>query len=50
MGVEGRELFAMGGGNAEMLEVAPCLNDTEEWISFLAELVSGTAQGWHPAI
>ncbi|WP_405108512.1 ferrochelatase [Paenibacillus sp. FSL K6-1217] len=48
LAVEGRELFATGGGSAERLEVAPCLNDTEEWISFLAELVSGTARGWHP--
>lgn len=46
LGVEGRELFASGGGAAEKLEVAPCLNDHEEWMSFLAQLVDSTAQGW----
>lgn len=47
LAVEGRELFASGGGAAEKLQVAPCLNDNEEWVEFLAQLVSGTAQGWH---
>ncbi|NQX45393.1 ferrochelatase [Paenibacillus tritici] len=49
LAVEGRELFAAGGGAAENLEVAPCLNDTEEWISFLAGLISDTARGWLPS-
>lgn len=46
LAVEGRELFASGGGAAEKLRVAPCLNDNEEWVEFLAGVVSGTAQGW----
>jgi ferrochelatase len=46
LAVEGRELFASGGGAAEKLRVAPCLNDNEEWVKFLAGMVSGTAQGW----
>ncbi|KWX72398.1 ferrochelatase [Paenibacillus jilunlii] len=44
--VEGRELFAAGGGQPEDLVAAPCLNDNEEWLSFLAELVERNAQGW----
>ncbi|WP_238654910.1 ferrochelatase [Paenibacillus piscarius] len=46
LAVEGRELFVSGGGTAEQMAVAPCLNDTEEWISFLAGLIGRSAQGW----
>ncbi|KAI7255979.1 hypothetical protein KC345_g11046 [Hortaea werneckii] len=46
LAVEGRELFASGGGTAENLQVAPCLNNNEEWVEFLAQMVNRTAQGW----
>lgn len=49
LAVEGRELFASGGGTAENLTVAPCLNDHPEWIDFLAQMVNRTALGWFPA-
>lgn len=46
LAVEGRELFAAGGGAAENLQVASCLNDNEEWMAFLAQMAGSTAQGW----
>ncbi|MBW4085699.1 ferrochelatase [Paenibacillus sp. S150] len=46
LAVEGREQFAAGGGQAEELVAAPCLNDNGEWLSFLAQLVERHAQGW----
>ncbi|WNS40878.1 ferrochelatase [Paenibacillus sp. MMS20-IR301] len=46
LAVEGRELYASGGGTAGNLSVAPCLNDDSEWMAFLSGLVNGTAQGW----
>lgn len=46
LAVEGREHFAAGGGAAEQLQAAPCLNDSGEWLSFLAQHVGTNAQGW----
>lgn len=49
LAVEGRELFASGGGVPGNFNVAPCLNDHEEWMVFLARMVRGSAQGWLPS-
>ncbi|MEK8211976.1 ferrochelatase [Paenibacillus sp. FSL L8-0463] len=46
LAVEGREQFAAGGGQADSFHAAPCLNDSEEWLDFLAQQVSENAQGW----
>ncbi|OMF95191.1 ferrochelatase [Paenibacillus sp. FSL R7-0273] len=49
LAVEGREFFASGGGAAEDFLAVPCLNDSEEWLDFLAGLVQENARGWLPA-
>ncbi|MCL6456927.1 MAG: ferrochelatase [Gorillibacterium sp.] len=47
LAVEGREEFVAGGGKAEQFTVAPCLNDNEPWLDFLADYVRSNAGGWN---
>ena len=49
LAVEGREHFASGGGTAGDFYAVPCLNDSVEWLSFLAQMVDDNAQGWMSA-
>lgn len=46
LGIEGRELFKNAGGPIENYTMAPCLNDHESWLDFLAEYALSNAQGW----
>ncbi|WP_054939392.1 ferrochelatase [Paenibacillus ihuae] len=46
LAVEGREHFASGGGEPGEFLSVPCLNDSEEWLIFLAQMVTDNAQGW----
>ncbi|WP_040949839.1 ferrochelatase [Gorillibacterium massiliense] len=46
LAVEGREVFAAAGGEADQYSVSPCLNADETWLDFLAELIRENAQGW----
>lgn len=46
LAVEGREQFAAGGGQPEEFVTLPCLNNSEEWLAFLAQTVSKHAGGW----
>ncbi|WP_342564815.1 ferrochelatase [Paenibacillus sp. FSL R7-0345] len=46
LAVEGRDFYASGGGAAEDFLAAPCLNNSEEWLNFLAGLIQENAQGW----
>lgn len=49
LGVEGRELFADGGGDPGSLRTVACLNDEPEWLDYLATLVERNAAGWGAA-
>ncbi|WP_379132892.1 ferrochelatase [Paenibacillus sp. sgz500958] len=46
LAVEGQEEFTAGGGSADTFHVAPCLNAEDEWLRFLANLISRNALGW----
>ncbi len=46
LGIEGRDLYAEGGGNASEFTLAPCLNDSEEWIRCMTHLVKTNSGGW----
>ncbi|WP_042200180.1 ferrochelatase [Paenibacillus camerounensis] len=48
LAVEGREFYASGGGDAEGFLAVPCLNDSPEWLGFLAGMVEENARGWLP--
>lgn len=49
LGVEGRELFVEGGGDADEFHVASCLNAEEEWLDFLSAYIREHAGGWSAA-
>lgn len=46
LAVEGREQFVAGGGQSAKFMAAACLNDSKEWLQFLAHHVGENAQGW----
>ncbi|SET91821.1 ferrochelatase [Paenibacillus sp. NFR01] len=46
LAIEGRVLFAEGGGDANAFSFIPCLNAEAEWLSFMADLIRSHAQGW----
>ncbi|ASA19699.1 ferrochelatase [Paenibacillus donghaensis] len=46
LGVEGRELFAAGGGQPGQFMICPCLNDSPEWLEFLAGQAALHTAGW----
>lgn len=48
LAVEGRDFYVSGGGAAENFLAVPCLNDSPEWLDFLAGLVNDNAGGWLP--
>ncbi|MBT2289732.1 ferrochelatase [Paenibacillus albidus] len=48
LAVEGRELFAAGGGDAAKFCAAPCLNADGQWLDFLARNVIDNAGSWQP--
>lgn len=46
LGIEGRELYAHGGGDAKSYALVPCLNTESDWLDFLAKMIKTNAQGW----
>lgn len=46
LGIEGRHLFAEGGGDGDQFQLAPCLNTTPAFMDMLADLVRSNAAGW----
>ncbi len=46
LGIEGRELFAEGGGDEDQFQLAPCLNTKPAFMDMLADLVRSNAAGW----
>lgn len=45
LGIEGRDLFAAGGGDAARYRALSCLNDDETWLDYLADLVRRNSAG-----
>lgn len=46
LGIEGAELFAEGGGKEENLMRIECLNDSPEWIKYMANKIKLQTHGW----
>ncbi len=46
LGIEGRELFEKGGGEAANYHTIGCLNDDPAWLDYAAGLISNNAVGW----
>ncbi|OJX68403.1 MAG: ferrochelatase [Micrococcales bacterium 73-13] len=46
LGVEGRELFADGGGDPAGYRAVACLNDEPAWLDYAAGLIARNADGW----
>lgn len=46
LAIEGREQFVAGGGQTEDFITIPCLNNSLEWLEFLAQQVENNALGW----
>ncbi len=46
LGIEGAELYADGGGKEKSLMRIHCLNDSPEWLDYLASKIKSHAGGW----
>lgn len=46
LGIQGRELYADGGGDPDHYRTLACLNDDPHWLDYLAALISRNTDGW----
>ncbi len=46
LAIDGRELFAKGGGNPDNYFALSCLNDDPDWLDYAAQLVRENSAGW----
>ncbi|MBX3195835.1 MAG: ferrochelatase [Microbacteriaceae bacterium] len=46
LGIEGRELFEVGGGDGAGYRTVACLNDEPAWLDYAAALIERNAGGW----
>ncbi len=46
LGIEGRRIFAKGGGDPAFYTRVPCLNTNPGWLDFLSAIVKKNAQGF----
>lgn len=46
LAIEGRKLFARGGGAPDRFRVLACLNDDPAWLDYIADLIARNSNGW----